>query len=228
MKRMKFLLVFALIFSLNLVSVSAQGQEKEELYGLTVLSESIETSVLDDGTKVTSIKTELDGNLEDLKRILESEKELKQTENEIVLYNKFSNITPASIPQLDAVNCYSSEDYIMTQCVGTSKGIVGSITNLDTKWTVVGNVTTYQVANPGKTASNLSTTPRMHVTVWGLTGADSIVVENNYFEGTAGTSSASWGANLSGNAAIIHLSYRPGGDFSFKSGTRTYSNTHWW
>ncbi|WP_028609507.1 hypothetical protein [Paenibacillus harenae] len=93
MKYTKVVLSLVLFFTFAMGTVSANGQQVEEkrFNGLKVLNETTEISYLEDGTKVTTIRKELEGGIEDLEKNIRIEEEKNKSDQKLFAINKLGN-----------------------------------------------------------------------------------------------------------------------------------------
>jgi len=227
MKSIRFVVSIVLFFTFALGTVSANGQQVEEkrFNGLKVLNETTEISYLEDGTKVTTIRKELEGGIEDLKNLIRIEEEKKTSDEKLFTYNKLNNnFVPFSIPSAQEARSWNNNN-IMMQMVGHNGQ---KLTIDDLSWKVVADVVTYQTTFSGKTATNLKTKSRLQVNIYGVVLGTQVFMEQKLYEGTQGTSSSSAHFSANGGGAFVYVSAYIGGDFSYTSGSTPYSATHWW
>ncbi|MFC5403285.1 hypothetical protein [Cohnella soli] len=226
MKSVKFLMSIVLFFAFAMGTVSAKQQVEEKQFdGLKVLNETTEVEYLENGIKVTTIRKELAGGIEDLENLIRIEEEKKKSDEKLFSYSKLgNNVVPMSIPTAQEARSWNDNN-IMMQIVGHNGQ---SLTIQDLSWKVLADVVTYQTPFSGKTATNLKTKSRLQVNMYGVVLGTQVFMEQKLYEGTEGTDSSSAHFSANGGGAFVYVSAYIGGDFSYKSGTTPYSSTRWW
>ncbi|WP_270165534.1 hypothetical protein [Paenibacillus sp. SYP-B4298] len=229
MKSIKFIFSVVIIFIFAIGNASANGEqiEMKQFHGLTILNETNETSYLEDGTKVTIIRKELKGGLDELKNIISIEENSTSGEK-ILTHNKLGNesdsIGTYNIPTAQEARSWNSNS-LMIQVVGHNGQ---NLTIKDLSWKVTANVVTYHTAVPGKQVTNLKTKPRLQVNSYGVVGGSTVIYEQKLYEGPEGTSSSSKEFSANGGGAFVYVTAYIGGDFSYDSGGKPHESTRWW
>ncbi|WP_042159937.1 hypothetical protein [Paenibacillus gorillae] len=233
------LLVGVLLMSLAAPVSAETVVPPQDLYGLEVISTETFTEVVD-GTEITTERTTLNGNVDDLQRIIQERQDSAPQAS--ALYNAidsnsdgggmqtFGNPITNTTKTYDAtISCNITT--LSNMCVGG--WLTLSLTHVSTKWTASGRNIITQIVDKNS-VKNATVTPKVRISSWGLVGSSTIITETKTFTGPTSTGTTSfpnpgvnWDFNESGVGLLVYVEGQIGGNFSYTYGNTVYSFDRW-
>lgn len=230
MNKLKKMLIYvmsvALLFSL-MGTASASENPTETLYGLEVLSTTEETTVNEDGVTVTVTTTELDGNDEDLERIVS---ELKSEGSNIYSQAELTSpeISPLSIGdgRWTGSKCNKTGYPDVELCAYADFNVSMRAWGLGGA-AFSGNITAVAAIQKQNVYKDLHAIPRLRVKGYGLTAKDSVFVAEWNFLSPRKTFIDSWDFNEVAGGFLAYAEFWAGADYSWLYYNQGGGTTMW-
>ncbi|GEM_PF-4720027 len=202
--------------------ITNQIQAEHALFAedYNVLSQTEQTEIDENGTIKYTIRTQIEGNIEDLNRIVSH----METENEPIF--SIQNIEWNSGKWEGATCKRTNGAQLCTNGGIFGKADWGGLAG----WSTNGQIVSTILPLGSSDASNFKVRPRVKIEAYGIVGGSSILYETIHFyhnNGVFDSPPQIYSFNESGAGFVAYLNFNIGSDFQWSTIIGNYSDTVW-